>query len=262
MSPHIGIQFRVEIPTVPAVALTTFHLWLKKYGLATVAKLSEDNNTHVVTIVCKDFFRQNGLLRSLRLKFAKHGLAQLCNQVHVFSIPHPKPTTTLATQTREQLEARVTQLETQFKELNPVINNINNTNITNNIFIQNFGFEDVSYLQNPIEYLEKTFAGMRTLLQDIYFNDDQKQNHTVRLNMAAHTVEVHRNGEWRPLDVPIAANAMIGNCKTYIIQGFNSDVHKENDNVMDFVCSLAKPTTTEPLQADIAAGLVKRSSTE
>ena len=60
------------------------------------------------------------------------------------------------------------------------------------------------------------------------------------------------------ITMPAATNTMIGNCRTYLIKGFNSDVHKDNDQVMDFVVSLGQDKATAPLKSDINDGLVER----
>jgi len=102
---------------------------------------------------------------------------------------------------------------------------------------------------------------MRQLMKDIFFNDDQKQNHTVRLNKTSggQMAEVHNNGKWKPIAVPAASDAMITTCRNNLLHGFDSATHMYNDEVMDFMTSLYDRKTVDPLKADIAAGLVKRS---
>jgi len=299
MAPHIDIEFRVMFPSEPGTIFITFVKWIQWFGKSTHTEITDDGKTYLINIVCKRFSRQDTLQQSFRNKITRAGHANVCNNVFVRSIHRahsasvsagsnvsalttthapesgmPSATETEQTphveleiqsqspllhQPREELEARVERLETALRNLQPT--NVTN-NITNNIIIQNFGCEDTSYLANPTEYLEQTMAGMRLLLKDIFFNNDQKQNHTVRMNLMARTAEVHHNGVWKPLPLPSATNKMIGTCRTYLVQGFDSSIHKENDDIMDFMCSLYKPATTGPLEADITAGLVQRSHAE
>ena len=222
--------------------------WINKYGKQKSDTVADGK--HVINIVTNKFTYQNNLQRSLRATLAKKGLGAMCAQASVFSNIIKGPT-------RQQMEARITQLEDKVNVLE-VREPAAITNVNNFILLQNFGSEDMSYLHNPTEYLEKTFAGMRTLLQDIYFNDAQTQNHTVRINMSTKKAEVHTDGAWKTIAMPVAKDKMIGNCRTYLIKGFNSDVHKHNDPVMDFTASLYKAKTTVTLESDIHDGLFER----
>jgi len=252
MPQTLELTFRAIIPENPPNALEVCITWITKKG-----KLKDRSNTngiHTLNFITSKHMFSNSLQRSLRTFFSKssNNLREICDQVHVYFSPLP-------TATRQQMEARITQLEDRVNVLStrePTV--INNNNITNIIVLQNFGDEDMSYLQNPTDYLENTFAGMHALLKDIYFNDEQTQNHTVRINMTTKKAEVHNNGEWRTIAMPIAKNTMIGNCRTYLIKGFNSDIHKTNDDVMDFVVTLGKDKTTAPLHSDINEGLIER----
>ena len=238
MSHREDLEFRVIMPQAPATVLATFTSWLPKYGTVANSQPSADGANRVVDVICIRIFRQDTLQRSLRTKLTRAGLASVCAQVFVRSMPKKaeEPAQPIASQTREELEALAKKLSTN-----------------------NFGHEDTSYLTNPAAYVEKTMAGLRMLLKDIYLNDDQKQNHTVRLNMAAQTAEVHQNGAWNPLAIPVASDRMIRNCRMHFLRGFNQETHKDNDAVMDFMVTLYTPATEAPLKADIAAGLVKRN---
>lgn len=255
-----GLTFRVEFPADSAPALPAVVAWIEKLGKLKNTTLKDDKR--VLDFITNKYMFQNNLQRSLRLKLTKGDLNTVAESTYVFF-------TKLVTATRAQLEARVAQLEAQGAQLEARGTQLENkvtvlaqreptTTINNFVLLQNFGNEDMSYLQNPTEYLEQAFAGMRTLLRDIYFNDEQTQNHTVRINVATQKAEVHKNGEWKQITMPAATNTMIGNCRTYLIKGFNSDVHKDNDQVMDFVVSLGQDKATAPLKSDINDGLVER----
>ena len=258
MPPSLELTFRVEIPVDPPNAQPVCIAWINKHGM--MKECSIKDAVHTLNFITNKHSYQGNLLRSLRLELTKKGLGALSNTVHVYFNKQPVAT-------RKQLEARVTQLEDSQLPTEARIAQLelsvsapaNVTNITNIIVLQNFGSEDMSYLQNPTEYLEKTFGGMRTLMQDIYFNDSQTQNHTVRINMSTKKAEVHSDGVWKAIAMPVAKDKMIGNCRTYLIKGFNPDVHKHNDNVMDFTSSLCKEKTTSSLHTVINDGLLERN---
>ena len=162
-------------------------------------------------------------------------------------------------------KTRFERMEAQLKELStrePTVTNHHNTN--NIIVLQNFGEEDLSYLSDPIDYLERTHAGLRALLHDIYFNASQKQNYTARIkencNAAELMAEVHQNGNWKTTSMPVVADRMIGNCKTYIVSGFNATAHHMNDNVKEFISNVVKrQEATDYLRSDINHGLLERA---
>jgi len=139
-----------------------------------------------------------------------------------------------------QLMVEIQELRAQQQLLQQQPTIVNNT--TNNLVILNFGNEDMSYLRPPAEYLERALEGMRALLDDVYFNDTKPHNHTIRINMAKKTAEVSiGDGEWKSIAIPDAACKMIDKCGNYMLAGFDSEIHKENDDVMDFSCSLRRP---------------------
>ena len=251
MPPSYQLTFRLEIPVEPESAQPVCIAWINKHGL--LKECSTKDGVRSMNFITNKHSYQNNLLRSVRTALTKKGLSTLHDSVHIYYNKQPVAT-------RQQLEARIVHLEDNF---NAVVRapTTNITNITNNniIILQNFGDEDMSYLQNPTEYLERTFGGMRTLMQDIYFNDGQTQNHTVRINMATKKAEVHLDGAWKAIAMPVAKDKMIGNCRTYLIKGFNPEVHKNDDAVMDFASSLGKDKTTSSLHTVINEGLLERN---
>lgn len=258
MPSSFELTFRVEIPVEPASAHPVCIAWINKHGL--LKECSIKDAVHILNFITNKHSYQHSLQRSIRLALTKNGLGELCYTVHVYYNKQPVAT-------RKQLEARVTQLEdskqpteARIAQLERTISASTTTNITNIIVLQNFGNEDMSYLQNPTEYLEKTFEGMRTLMKDIYFNDAQTQNHTIRLNMATKKAEMHSDGVWKAIAMPVAKDRMIGNCRTYLIKGFNPEVHKNDDDIMNFTSSLGKEKTTSSLHTVINDGLLERNN--
>ena len=232
MAPRTDVEFRV---TFPLIVHPTFTDWLQRYGIVAQTRLSVDGTTHTVDIVCKGFYRQDALQQSFRAKLTSAGMAFACDHVHVRSMP------TLTTQ------ELVDRLRSHLR-LCPAATVVP---------LHNFGQEDTGYV-TPSEYVGKTLAGLRLLLADVYFHDDRKQNHTARLNVDQRAVEVHQNGDWTPLAIPVAFDRMVGACRSLFLQGFDRETHKSNDTVMDFMVTLCSPATEGALKADIMAGLVKR----
>ena len=164
------------------------------------------------------------------------------------------------------LESRISMLETKLEELSTHVTVQNNHNTNNIIVLQNFGDEDLSYLSDPVEYLERTHVGLRALLHDIYFNAAQKQNYTVRVkasviaNASELVAEVHQNGNWKTTSMPVVADRMIGNCKTYIVGGFNAEAHHTNESVKEFISDVVKRRdATDFLRSDINHCLLERA---
>lgn len=82
-------------------------------------------------------------------------------------------------------------------------NNITNSNnnITNNIQINNFGKENLAYMDN--EYFKKLILnqhiekGYVQLIKDIYLNKDHPENNTVKVeNLNNKYAHIYNNGKW------------------------------------------------------------------
>lgn len=247
----VGVSFRVEIPIQPVLGKEVFTQWLLKNGRVQTAEVV--NDVHVITFDANKFVRQDSILRSLRTAFKKKNL--LGESVHLTTVPMTAARTTA--QRVVQLEENQQHLMEELQRLRM----IEPTIVNNNLIILNFGNEDMSYLRPPQEYLENALQGMRVLLDDLYFNKEKPQNHTIRINVFSKTAEVSVNGGWKQIAIPEAACKMIGKCGEYMLTGFNADVHKKNDRVMDFTCSLHSPGEgqSEPLKKEIHHKLLLQS---
>jgi len=81
---------------------------------------------------------------------------------------------------------------------NNVINS-NNTNITNNIIINNYGEEDLSYLSddNLKEYIIDQSCGLLKCIKDIHFNPEHPENKNIRiLNKKQPYLQVLKDNKW------------------------------------------------------------------
>ena len=80
-------------------------------------------------------------------------------------------------------------------------NSNNNNNITNNIQINNFGKENLSYMDNEYfknlilnQHIEKGYV---QLIKDIYLNKDHPENNTVKVeNLNNKYAHIYNNGKW------------------------------------------------------------------
>lgn len=135
------------------------------------------------------------------------------------------------------------------------------TVVNNNLIFLNFGNEDMSHVQPPLQYLEKAFDGLRELLNDVYFNNNMPQNNTIRINIAKNTAEVRYSDGWKAVAVLEAASKMIGKCGFYMLSAYDSERHKENDKVMEFGFSLQNPGfgRTASITTDIHHKLLLRA---
>lgn len=82
-------------------------------------------------------------------------------------------------------------------------NTTNNTLTSNNVHyhINNFGSENVSYLTTEfIEHcFEAEYTGVRTIMEQIYFNNEHPENHNVRLKSLKNAIaEVYNDNKWIP----------------------------------------------------------------
>lgn len=99
-------------------------------------------------------------------------------------------------------------------------NTICNQNIVNNIYnhntiiVNNFGYEDISYLSQ--EFIEKCTCilsfGMRSIIKAVYLNEKHPENHTMKVtNIKSSYVHVMKDQKWILIKKEDALNLVIGN---------------------------------------------------
>lgn len=239
--PVTGISFRVTVPKEPGGCKDAFYAWLQTRGM----RVSEEEvgTNHVITMDAKKFVRQDNLLTSLRNAFKRKGMPSIGVRMTTVKI-HGPPDTTVEDRVMQEIaktKAELDELRRMVgREAPPTtVNNITNNN--NNMIILNFGDEDMSYLRPPREYIEKACMGLLDLVKDVYFDKGRPQNHTIRVNVPLCSAEVRMNNAWEKIDLPDASTTMIRKCGRYMLRGFDGELHKENDEVMDFTSSLHSP---------------------
>lgn len=111
---------------------------------------------------------------------------------------------------------------------------------TVHVHINNFGEENLSYLSN--EFLEKCFetevTGVKTLMDNIYFNIDHPENHNVRLTSLKHAIaEVYKDNQWIPKGLHDTIERMILKSVTLITSTI-ATTKEPTDQSLQSMCRL------------------------
>jgi hypothetical protein len=118
---------------------------------------------------------------------------------------------------------------------NGTINENSHNNITNNIQINNFGQENLSYMDNDYfknlimnQHIEK---GYIQLIKDIYLNKDHPENATVKVeNINNKYAHVYKNGKWAAI----------------LKADLKEQLHKKNYTILKMHYDKLKKTMTIP----------------
>jgi len=108
----------------------------------------------------------------------------------------------------ETLQKRIDELELAAKQQKPTMiqnaNEINNTtNNTQNIHINCYGKEDLSYITNEFmkQLVNAPFTSIQTLTRHIHFNDEHPENQNVKVtNKKLPYASIHKDGKWQITD--------------------------------------------------------------
>jgi hypothetical protein len=114
-------------------------------------------------------------------------------------------------------------------------NSNNNNNVTNNILINNFGQENLSYMDNEYfknlimnQHIEKGYV---QLIKDIYLNKDHPENKTVKVeNINNKYANVYNNGKWEAI----------------LKADLKEQLHKKNYTILKMHYDKLKKTMTVP----------------
>ena len=99
---------------------------------------------------------------------------------------------------REKQEWGMEKQELYIK-INELINKVGNTNIQNNIIINNYGDEDLSHITNTIksELLKIPYGAIPKLIESVHFNNDKPQNKNIILpNKNQNLLKVYHDNKW------------------------------------------------------------------
>ena len=103
----------------------------------------------------------------------------------------------------EALKAEKKQTATTIQNANEIINNNNTTNNTQNIHINCYGKEDLSYITTEFLKLliNAPFTSIQTLTRHIHFNDEHPENKNVKVtNRKLPYASIHKDGRWQLTD--------------------------------------------------------------
>ena len=123
-----------------------------------------------------------------------------------------------------EVQSQLKQITERMEIMSPVINNNTTNNGTVvNITLNDFGSEDVSYLESPDKYLRMRKDGLVLVIEHLHFHKDHPANRNVRLKSLKHQqAEVHVGGDWKVASLRATEDTMINRAHAYIARGIDS----------------------------------------
>ena len=132
----------------------------------------------------------------------------------------------------------------------------NNTTI-NNITLNNFGEEDLSYLESPDKYLRMRKAGLVLVIEHIHFHADHPANANVRLKSLKHQLaEVNVAGDWQVASLRSTEDRMINKAHAYIARGI--DPSNVDDATLQWMRDARTRDVTSHVREDVKSLLVNQ----
>ena len=149
-------------------------------------------------------------------------------------------------QDRENLKELNEKLENEKKELykqvSKLLDKVGDTNIQNNIILNNYGNEDLSHLTSTLktELLSIPYGAIPKMIEAIHFNDDKPENKNIVLpNKKENLVKIFQGDKWIYKNKNDTINDLVDS-KYNIIDG-----HFEEINNQTHICSGIKTTFTK-----------------
>ena len=141
---------------------------------------------------------------------------------------------------QEELQDKVEDLLIELSKNGSTINNItNNTNNTTNnqnkiinININNYGNENIDYLNKDYlnNLLQGAFTAIPKLIENIHFNPSHPENHNIKItNKKEPYIKVRKNDKWELQDKKEILETLVDD-KYYILVDHYADVEK-TDNI-------------------------------
>jgi hypothetical protein len=109
-------------------------------------------------------------------------------------------------------------------------NNSNNT-INNTIHINNYGNENIDYLQGDYltNLLQGAFTAIPKLIENIHFNPQHPENHNIKItNKKEPYVKIRKNDKWELQDKKETLETLVDD-KYYILEDHYADVEDKNN---------------------------------
>jgi hypothetical protein len=183
---------------------------LKEHQLKQVCKIYDDKNTQLILNNLDNEYIDSELLKLFELKISDESKMDII--ANKYNSKLSKNTILeIIKNNKLNITEKINLINTTDKNSNISVSNINNgsivtetnshNNITNNIQINTFGKEDISYLDNEYfknlimnQHIEKGYV---QLIKDIYLNKDHPENSTVKVeNINNKYAHVYNNGKW------------------------------------------------------------------
>lgn len=123
------------------------------------------------------------------------------------------------------------KLERKLLQKQNIINNYQVNQVHNNIIINNFGNENMEYITQEfvVKCFNKGTNGIMTMFHNIYFNNEHKENHNVRLRSTkSELVEVLDNEKWVPRDLSETIKSMVGKSRRKIIDDIRPNIQEKD----------------------------------
>ena len=138
---------------------------------------------------------------------------------------------------QEELQDKVEDLLIELSKNGSTINNITNNTTNNqnkiiNININNYGNENVDYLNKDYlnNLLQGAFTAIPKLIENIHFNPSHPENHNIKItNKKEPYVKIRKNDKWELQDKKETLATLVDD-KYYILVDHYADVEK-TDNV-------------------------------
>ena len=137
---------------------------------------------------------------------------------------------------QEELQDKVEDLLIEFSKNASTINNITNNTTNNqnkiiNININNYGNENIDYLNNDYlnNLLQGAFTAIPKLIENIHFNPRHPENHNIKItNKKEPYVKIRKNDKWELQDKKETLATLVDD-KYYILVDHYADVEKTNN---------------------------------
>ena len=242
---HYGFKNTVknDTPTAPFDTQTApFSTQTQNFGCCEIAPKQHPNSTQTAPKqhflapkknMCqfceKTFTRKTGLTK--HLKCCKKKMANENEKDKKIKFLEKK---------QEELQDKVEDLLIELSKNGSTINNItNNTNNTTNnqnkiinININNYGNENIDYLNKDYlnNLLQGAFTAIPKLIENIHFNPSHPENHNIKItNKKEPYIKVRKNDKWELQDKKEILETLVDD-KYYILVDHYADVEK-TDNI-------------------------------
>ena len=138
---------------------------------------------------------------------------------------------------QEELQDKVEDLLIELSKNGSTINNITNNTTNNqnkiiNININNYGNENIDYLNKDYlnNLLQGAFTAIPKLIENIHFNPSHPENHNIKItNKKEPYIKVRKNDKWELQDKKETLETLVDD-KYYILVDHYADVEK-TDNI-------------------------------